>query len=206
MDMGFKPCDLQRLMATCLQGRERLWSWVQHYEPEHIWVAPECRFWGNYSRYNMGLGTKSCARILEEREHDRVHLELCNQLYMYQVGEGKHFHLEQPQGSEMMGQEELVEARLGTLPATFDMCKMGRLHLPQETQYIRKRTTVYTTSRIVFNALQEQMCDKQHVHRHIRGKEQIHGAMVKHLDICSVVYSHVCASCCTDGGSESVWW
>ena len=157
------------------QGRERLWSWVQHYEPEHIWVAPECRFWGNYSRYNMGLGTKSCARILEEREHDRVHLELCNQLYMYQVGEGKHFHLEQPQGSEMMGQEELVEARLGTLPATFDMCKMGRLHLPQETQYIRKRTTVYTTSRIVFNALQEQMCDKQHVHRHIRGKEQIHG-------------------------------
>ena len=30
---------------TTPEGINKLWSWVMMYEPEHIWVAPECKFW-----------------------------------------------------------------------------------------------------------------------------------------------------------------
>ena len=106
------------------EGKEKLWSWVKLYEPEHLWVAPECRLWGMFSRFNMGRSMTFLKKIIHEREHDKQHLVLCNDLYLHQMGEGKLFHLEQPKGSEMMDQRELDDARLGTLPATFDMCRM----------------------------------------------------------------------------------
>lgn len=27
-------------------GRHKLWSWIEKYQPEHIWMAPECGPWG----------------------------------------------------------------------------------------------------------------------------------------------------------------
>ena len=157
------------------EGKEKLWSWVKLYEPEHLWVAPECRLWGMFSRFNMGRSMTFLKKIIHEREHDKQHLVLCNDLYLHQMGEGKHFHLEQPKGSEMMDQRELDDARLGTLPAVFDMCRMGKLKLPNQEQFLQKRTTVYTTSRGLFNWLHEQTCTHDHEHAHIKGKAWIKG-------------------------------
>ena len=140
------------------EGVDQLWKWIRLYEPRHIWVAPECRLWGSFARYNMHRSITAYDRMTNEREADKHHLQLCNELYMHQVSEGRHFQLEQPQGSEMMKQPQLVEAHLGTLPATFDMCTVGRLNLPGSSQFLRKRTTVYTTCRSLFNALHDRKC------------------------------------------------
>ena len=156
-------------------GRMKLWTWVHMYEPEHIWVAPDCRLWGNFSRYNMGRSTVLQNKILHERESERVHLQLCNDLYLHQVGQSRHFHLEQPFGSEMIFQNELNEVRLGTLPATFDMCQVGKLRLPQDPRYLQKRTQVFTTSRTMFNRLHQNVCPHAHQHTHIKGQTKIHG-------------------------------
>ena len=108
-------------------GQQKLWGWIYLFEPRHIWVAPECRLWGNFSRFNMGRSTTMFDQINLKRKTDGPHLVLCNQLYLHQISESRHFHLEQPKGSEMVLQPELDDVRKGTLPATFDMCRVGKL-------------------------------------------------------------------------------
>ena len=109
------------------EGVNKLWTWVEMYEPEHIWVAPECRLWGSFAQFNMGRSETMCKSITNQRQHEVCHLELCNDLYNHQVACGRHFHLEQPMGSEMTQQSQLNDAMTGTLPAVFDMCRAGKL-------------------------------------------------------------------------------
>ena len=33
-------------------GRHKLWSWIEKYQPEHIWMAPECGPWGGWNHLN----------------------------------------------------------------------------------------------------------------------------------------------------------
>ena len=160
------------------EGVQCLWTWIHMYEPRHIWVAPECRLWERFSRFNMGRCPKMFDKIQNARNNDRCHLTLCNDLYMHQVSKGHHFHLEQPQGSEMIDQPELVDTKLGTLPATFDMCRIGKPKLPKHENFIRKRTQVFSTSRNMFEALHDHLCRGDHEHDHIQGKTKVSGKWV----------------------------
>ena len=123
-------------------GQQKLWTWIELYEPRHIWVAPECRLWGNWARFNMGRSMESFEHINSERQSDTTHLELCNQIYLHQISNGRHFHMEQPRGSEMICQPQLQDVRLGTLPATFDMCQVGQLQLPSSKDFLKKSSDV----------------------------------------------------------------
>ena len=146
------------------EGQQKLWGWIYLFEPRHVWVAPECRLWGNFSRFNMGRSTTMFDQINLKRKTDGPHLVLCNQLYLHQISESRHFHLEQPRGSEMVLQLELDDVRRGTLPATFDMCRVGKLRMPRSSDFLQKRTQVFTTSRTMFEMLHSQVCLKDHQH------------------------------------------
>ena len=154
------------------EGIEKLWTWVEMYEPNHIWVAPECRLWGSFAKYNMGRSPTIQESILYQRKRDVCHLELCNELYLHQVSRGKHFHLEQPIGSEMTKQPQLSDVVTGTLPAFFDMCQAGKLRAPNQKHFLRKRTQVLTTSRSTHAMLHSQNCTRDHVHQPIQGSVQ----------------------------------
>ena len=142
------------------EGVQKLWTWIYAYESKHIWVAPECRLWGKFSRFNMGRSTQLFDKTHHQREADRHHLKLCNDMCLHQVSHNRHFHLEQPYGSEMMAQPELMDTKLGTLPATFDMCHVGGLQLPHHDGFLQKPTQVFTTSRHLFELLNYQFCKK----------------------------------------------
>ena len=151
------------------EGINKLWMWVEAYEPEHIWVAPECRLWGSFSRFNMGRSETTKQRILDQRKTDVCHLKLCNDLYNHQVAQGKHFHLEQPRKSEMTIQPQLQDAMTGTLPAFFDTCQAGKLLSPNHEKFLQKRTQVRTTSRCMHKLLHNQNCPRDHEHEPIKG-------------------------------------
>jgi len=160
------------------EGVTKLWTWIELYEPKHVWVAPECCLWGNYSRYNMNRSMENFERIQGERQSDRHHLELCNQIYLHQISKGNHFHLEQPRGSEMILQPELQDVRLGTLPMTFDMCQVGQLQMPRTSEFLQKRTQVHTTSRKLFDSFHQNYCQGNHEHQPIKGKFQHNGKWI----------------------------
>ena len=160
---------------TTEEGQKKLWTWIELYEPRHVWVAPECRLWGNWARFNMGRSMKTHDQLQKERQSETPHLELCNQIYLHQISHGRHFHLEQPRGSEMICQPSLQDVRLGTLPATFDMCQVGLLQLPSSQDFLQKRTQVFTTSRKFFEQVHEQFCHGTHKHNPIKGKFRHNG-------------------------------
>ena len=134
-------------------------------------------------------------KLTSERQSDIPHLELCNQIYLYQISKGRHFHLEQPRGSEMIYQPQLQDIRLGTLPAIFDMCQVGRLHLPSSKDFHQKRTQVFTTSRKLFERVHEQFCNGNHQHNPIKGKIRRKGDMEIGFSVRTSLHSTVCTTC-----------
>lgn len=77
---------------------------------------------------------------------------------------GGHFHIEQPQGSEMFERKSMKDIAEGTLISMFDMCQVGGLKMPVGNNYLRKRTVVQTTSRELHETL-----DARYNHQPIEG-------------------------------------
>ena len=90
-------------------GRDALWKRIMEKKPKEIWMSPESKHWGNYSRRNMGRSISTANKVLDGREKQRVHLKLCNEVFLHQMEVGGHFHLEQPQGSEAIDQPEVKD-------------------------------------------------------------------------------------------------
>ena len=157
------------------EGQNRLWKIVEEQQPDHIWASPECRYWGNFSRWNRSKSSTTATKIDAGRKHERKNLSLCEELYWYQVSHGRHFHLEQPQGSEALVQKQIDGIVNGTYRTVFDMCEAGGLKVPQGSNYLRKRTVVLTTSKVCHAALDSRYCTKQHQHCHIKGQLKLNG-------------------------------
>ena len=152
------------------EGQERLWKIVDEQRPDHIWESPECRYWGNFSRWNRSKSSDTAHKIDEGRKHERKNLSLCEELYWHQVSNDRHFHLEQPKGSEALVQKQMDGVIQGTYRTVFVMCEAGGLKVPQGNNYLRKRTVVLRTSKVCHAALDSRYCTKQHVHSHIKGQ------------------------------------
>ena len=99
---------------------------------------------------------------MSARAEQQKHLELCNEVYEFQIAEGGHFHIEQPQGSEVFEQPVMGNIVMGTLRTVFDMCEVGKLKVPKGTNYLRKRSVVRTTSRELHESLDARYCNKRH--------------------------------------------
>jgi hypothetical protein len=100
---------------------------------------------------------------------------LCTEIFWHQVSLGRHFHLEQPRGSEALEQKELEDVVAGTYYTVFDMCEAGQLKVPPGNNYLRKRTVVLTTSKEFHILLDARYCRKGHEHRPILGQAYING-------------------------------
>ena len=61
-------------------GRTALWKVILEEKPKEIWVAPDCKYWGDFSRRNMGRSISTASKILEGRQQQRTHLRLCNDI------------------------------------------------------------------------------------------------------------------------------
>ena len=84
-------------------------------------------------------------KIVRQRIMNKHHLRLCNEIFLHQTIHRRHAHLEQPSESIMLDQPELSDFREGTLHSAFDMCRVGKLKMPSENAYLRKRTSVHTS-------------------------------------------------------------
>ena len=72
-EMGMKAKRFTRQDGdlSTAEGREKLWKMIDREQPRNIWVAPECKFWGNFSRWNSGRSTATAETIQAGRERER---------------------------------------------------------------------------------------------------------------------------------------
>ena len=136
-----------------ITGRHMLYDMLWQLRPKHIWVAPTCKPWCCWSRLNAAKSKALAQRIDQERRSENVHLLLCDALLHLQLWRSNdcHFHLEQPQGSELINQREMHQVMLHTFRAICDMCNAGKLHHPETGNPLRKRTQILTTSQIMYH-------------------------------------------------------
>ena len=76
--------------------------------------------------------------------------------------------MESPWSAETWTQPELKEFLQGSLAARLDQCMLG-LKNPSNHLAMEKKTRIQTTSRAVFQQLDQRICNKQHVHSQIAG-------------------------------------
>ena len=110
-------------------------------------------------------------KVMQAREDDLVHLQLCAAIFALQVSRGPdfHFHLEQPVGSDMLYEEPLQDILDHTLIARCDMCVAGKLTHPESKLPLQKGTQIITTSKIVHHTIQSWRCNHDHKHDQIAG-------------------------------------
>lgn len=168
------------------------------------------------SRLNMSRSSQTASTIHMKRKHEKVHLRLCNELFLHQMTVGGHFHLEQPQGSELIYQPEVRDIQLGTLCTTFDMCEVGKLLAPgmllrkRGNSYLRKRTTVFTSSPLFHRAFDHRYCQRQHDHVRIEGKVLHLGKWISVSEYAARYSSgfgrNVARYLAVEVPNPSVWW
>ena len=163
---GLRQGDL-----STTKGRFALYDMLWSLRPKHIWCAPKCSPWCSWSRLNRNKSIALADKIDASRRDENVHLLLCDALLRLQVWRSveSHFHLEQPQGSELIFQHEMTNIVQSTFRALCDMCTAGKLQHPETHDMIRKRTQILTTSEIMYRALERLQCPHNHVHAQILG-------------------------------------
>ena len=101
-------------------------------------------------------------------------VRLCVRLCEFQVALGRHFHLEQPIGSEMLALSCMKSVLEATSLVHVDMCRFG-LKLPGSRKLIRKSTALRTTCPKVASSLNGFVCTRDHSHDTVRGQMKIKG-------------------------------
>ena len=159
-------------------GRQKLFQLMVRHRPKNVWYSPVCGPWGSWSHLNMGKSLQGYHDVMQKRASNLWQVSLAVVLYRWQRSQKKHFHMEQPKGSEMYLQPVLQEIFADTLTCHFDMCRVGALTDPQTGLSIRKRLQVQTTSESLHRAIHGQLCQQNHQHRQIAGSTRVHNQSI----------------------------
>ena len=168
---GLRQGDL-----STFKGRCALYEMIWTLRPQHIWVSPKCGPWSSWNRLNAQKSLKLAEQIRLDQIAENVHLLVCDALFRLQDWRSDccHFHLEQPQGSEMLWQKEMSNIIQHTFRVSCDMCVAVQLRHPNSQELLHKRTQVLTTSRIMWRMLQRCQCVGAHHHGVIAGSCKPH--------------------------------
>ena len=196
---GLKQGDL-----NTYEGRCQLYK-VLRSSPKHIWTSPKCKAWCKWSQFNANRSLEAAQRVCQAQEDDEVHLLLCAALFKLQAmrGDSFHFHLEQPVGSLMLGQECLQEVMDHAHCVRCDMCTAGKLTHPTMNLPLQKGTQIVTTSSILARYIQQFRCKNDHEHVPVAGSyvknNGTHGRLSEYTELytrmfCQRVARTICAS------------
>lgn len=162
------------------QGRKTLFQKIITHRPKHLWFSPECGPWCKWSNLNENKSIAMQEQIWEKRIGNVWQIALGIVLFRYQVQHGRHFHIEQPDGSQMWNVSGIQEITTNMLKCSFDMCRVGDLKDPKTLEMLRKRLTVFTTSESesLHRSLHGRWCLGNHEHKPIAGSTQLSGKTI----------------------------
>ena len=147
-------------------GRKNLFAHLIIEQPEHVWIAPECRPWCRWSLFNEQRSLEHFLQVAAERIENIWQIALCVVLCEHQLNNDRHFHLEQPNGSLFLQHPSIVALEHATQQCRFDMCLVGGLKDPKTKEFIRKRMT------------RNRFCRHDHNHHQIAGSTKVNGQNV----------------------------
>lgn len=160
------------------EGRHVLFSTLLRRCPKHVWLSPVCGPWGAWSMFNSLRSLESWDKVHAERWKMLIQVALCLVICRHQHRCNQHAHWEQPRGSLMLKLPYLQEVYRYMLVTYPDMCKAGNLKDPENGKPIKKAMQINTTSKRVFEGLQNLKCPQDHEHQVIEGSTKLLGMPV----------------------------
>ena len=184
--LGFKAMRFTKADGdlSTLSGRRKLWEIIDRFQPENIWVAPECRPWGGWARLNQFKSVKLFDQISQDQQEQLQHVKLCASLSDFQSSRGRHFHLEQPLGSRMPELLEFQKIRDHTQVVHIDMCAFG-LKIPGTQKFLKKSSQVFSSCPSIVSDLYGSRCPKNHEHQTIEGSISVQGQRMQLTQFCA---------------------
>ena len=160
------------------EGRRSLYRKMALHRPRHVWLSPVCGPWSSWSRLNESRSMESQQKYQQDRQDLLYQIALAIVLYRYQISQGRHFHLEQPQRSLLVHQPSLAEIYQHAQVAEFDLCRMGNMTCPKTGLPMKKGMQVITTFEPMYRMLHGKQCRHDHEHQPIEGTIMLkHGPM-----------------------------
>ena len=172
--MSSERFGLPSVDLTTTIGRQQLFNRVAVARPQHIWLAPECKYWCAWSELNARKSLDVWDRMTMNQNLSLQQVAVCLVLVRHQLTHGRHAHWEQPLRSRMFGipGTELVTSHMSQ--AVFDMCRFG-LCDPRSKLPIQKRMQVWTSDALLSQALHGMFCNHGVKHQVLEGQTKIGG-------------------------------
>ena len=150
---------------------QSFWRYMQNTNPYVVIMAPPCGGFGPWARLN---------RLIYPEAYHRTHeigmqlARLCAQVATFQVKHGRHYVVEQPQGSAMFQMTEWIQILKHSHQCCFDQCQVGLHESKKPFLPLLKPTDMRSSHPSMLRHLHGRRCHGQHaVHGKVTMTSQV---------------------------------
>ena len=164
-----------------ISHQQQLLQRLDEEEPDEVLVAPECRLWSRMQTLACRTPAQQEALKARREHHHRRHLGFAKRIYLRQVNNARHAHLEQPRHALSWNTTALRD--LPGYYADFDQCRYGAMCMDTDGIWrpVQKSTRLLTTKQAVLEAFQLK-CDHDHHHCPLEGSAPGYGRRTTYLE------------------------
>ena len=136
--------------------------------PDEVYLSPTCSPWSRMQNISATTPERQ-SRLSDLREwHHRTHLRFVRRIYMKQISEGRHAHIEQP--TQALSWNTNALRGLPGLHCRFHQCQYGCVCLDTDGAWkpVLKDTTILSSKQAMAHAM-TRLCDHRHEHCQLEG-------------------------------------
>ena len=119
--------------------------------PDEVYISPDCRLWSQMQNLAARTESQQLELYNKRARHHKVHLKFVAQIYMEQVDNARHAHIEQPELARSWKTTALKD--LPGYFTIFHQCMFGSCCLnPVGSWELVKKATALLTSKVTMSA------------------------------------------------------
>ena len=141
-----------------------LFAYIRRNKPKVILLAPPCRGYSKWGHLNRKINHEAW---VESRQLSVPLARLSGDVAIEQYNNGRHFFVEQPQGSGLYEEPPWLKLKDYMFSIVFDQCMTGLCMLKPPYLPVRKPTECKASHPALLMFLQNLRCDGSHEHAHI---------------------------------------
>ena len=149
--------------------------------PDEVYISPDCRLWSEMQNLAARTESQQLELYNKRARHHKVHVKFVAQIYMEQVDNSRHAHIEQPELARSWKTTALKD--LPGYFTIFHQCMFGSCCLnPVGSWELVKKATALLTSKVTMSVAMNRLCDGQHNHCALEGSASGIGRRTSYME------------------------
>eukprot|EP00435_Cladocopium_sp_Y103_P060878 s209_g22.t1 len=149
--------------------------------PDEVYISPDCRLWSQMQNLAARSEDQKLNLYHNRMEHHKVHLKFVAQIYLEQVDNARHAHIEQPEHALSWKTTALKD--LPGYFTIFHQCMFGSCCPDFDGIWKHvKKATALLTSKVTMSIAMNKLCDGQHLHCALEGSAAGYGRRTTYME------------------------